>query len=122
MVGRMHGGRGVGRAEREDSASTAHLPAATTAGMLAAWSRLMAAFMMLEKPPPRESSATARVPGCAATSVMTHSMPEMMPEYVPVPEHPSTCTGTIVAALATPYVVPPMVEAQCVPVNGMRDM
>eukprot|EP00966_Prymnesium_polylepis_P020833 479510-Prymnesium_polylepis.2 len=81
----------------------------------------MAAFIMLEKPPPRESSATARVPdGCAATSAMTQSMPAMMPEYVPEPEQPSTCTGMIVAAFATPYVVPPMVEAQCVPADGMR--
>lgn len=39
-------------------------------------------------------------------------MPEITPEFVPDPEASRTLTPTIFAALATPYVLPPMVPAQ----------
>lgn len=42
-------------------------------------------------------------------------MPLMTPELEPVPAQLRTCTATIVAPVATPYCVPPMVDAQCVP-------
>ena len=58
---------------------------------------------------------TPRVPGCAARSLIAHSMPSIAYSFVPRPLHPSTITGTMVVSLATPTVVPATVPAQCVP-------
>lgn len=48
-------------------------------------------------------------------SVTTKFMPLMTPELVPEPEALSTLTPRSVVRLATPYLVPPMVPATCVP-------
>jgi len=48
-------------------------------------------------------------------SSMAHSMPAITPAEEPLPPHERTCTVTMVTSFAMPYVVPPMVEAQCVP-------
>eukprot|EP00966_Prymnesium_polylepis_P249023 5757642-Prymnesium_polylepis.1 len=48
-------------------------------------------------------------------SSSAQSIPARTPAPDPVPWHDSTCTDTIVACLATPYVVPAAVDAQCVP-------
>jgi len=42
-------------------------------------------------------------------------MPSTMSDVHPDPEQPSTCTGTTVAALATPARLPIAVPAQWVP-------
>ena len=45
----------------------------------------------------------------------TQFTPAMTPEFEPEPEQLSTRTGWSVTPFATPYVLPPMVPATCVP-------
>ena len=55
---------------------------------------------------------TPRVPGCAARSLIAHSLPSIAYSCVPRPSHLSTITGTMVVPLATPTVAPATVPAQ----------
>jgi hypothetical protein len=64
-------------------------------------------------PPPRLMLATAGVP--AAWADVTQSTPAITPEFVPEPWQLRTRTACSVTSLATPYVVPPVVPATCVP-------
>ena len=64
-------------------------------------------------PPPRLMLATA---GCPAWwSPVTQSIPATTCEVRPLPRQSSTFTATRLTDLATPYLVPPMVPATCVP-------
>ena len=62
-------------------------------------------------PPPRLMFATAGL----TWFCVTQSTPAMTPAFEPEPEQLSTRTAWSVTCLATPYVVPPVVPATCVP-------
>ena len=87
------------------------LPAATTMVTPRETARWTASSVACEAPPPRLMLATAGATALAATQ----SMPATTPEFVPEPLQPRTRTGTTVARLATPYVVPATVPATWVP-------
>ena len=63
-------------------------------------------------PPPRLMFATEWP---ATRFDVTQSTPAITPEFVPEPWQFSTRTACSVTCLATPYVVPPVVPATCVP-------
>ena len=46
---------------------------------------------------------------------VTQSIPAITPDVLPFPEQSSTRTPYNLTPLATPYVVPPIVPATCVP-------
>ena len=62
---------------------------------------------------PKLRLATAGAP--AGWSAITQLAASRKTEIGRVNEHPATLTGTIVAALATPHVAPPIVAATWVP-------
>ena len=63
-------------------------------------------------PPPRLMFATERP---ATRFDVTQSTPAITPEFDPEPWQLRTRTACSVTCLATPYVVPPVVPATCVP-------
>ncbi|GAB3350819.1 hypothetical protein GCM10027452_20190 [Micromonospora halotolerans] len=93
-------------------ASSQLLPAATAYVMPEAMERVTAsltAWSVAVKP--RLMLATAGLAACA----VTQSMPAITCSLSPLPAQSSTRTATRLTSLATPYFVPPMVPATCVP-------
>ena len=90
-------------------------PAATTTTMPAACAAAIAAFWAELYPPPSEREATAVEAPRATVSLTAHSSAAITSLVYPVPEQSRALTATIVAPLATPYVAPAAVPAQCVP-------
>ena len=105
-----------GALDGEDKhASFSSLPAATTTTMPAACAAATAAFTAELLPPPSEREATAVEAPRAAASLTAHSNAAITSLVYPEPEQSRAPTATIVAPLATPYVDPAAVPAQCVP-------
>src|SRR5688572_1079435 len=74
--------------------------------------RRTAAAIVVLTPPPRLRLATA---GPVVWLRTLQSRPAITPDKLPDPLQSSTRTGTTVAFLATPYVLPATVPATCVP-------
>jgi hypothetical protein len=97
------------------AASWLSLPAATTVVTPDAAALLTALLNALENPPPRLMlMAALALRPLATMSLTAHEYPSRMMDVLD--ELPwNTLTATSVACLATPYVLPPMVPATCVP-------
>ena len=95
------------------------LPAATTTGMPASFSartEASSAGMLAAVSAMNDQFATARRPGCRATSASIQRVPFTMASIVPRMRWQSTIfTSTISASGATPSVVPATAPATAVP-------
>ena len=94
-------------------ASTESFPAATTVVTPSWIIRWRAVSSVGLETPPRLRLATAGAP--APWWAVIQSIPVRRSESVPLPSQPRMRTGTMVAPFATPYVLPAIVPAMCVP-------
>src|SRR5690606_2809353 len=96
------------------------LPAATARKTPASTAAAAAALMASDLPPPRLMLPTVplghspEATRCGA-SFATNSSPAITDDAVPDPPALSTLTANSLVFLATPYVLPPIVPATCVP-------
>ena len=101
------------RAGEESQASSSSLPAATATVTPSSIKPRIAASTFSPAGPLRLRFATAGVP--LRWSRAAQSMPAITPEVSPPPSQSRVRTATSETAGATPYSVPPIVPATCVP-------